>query len=835
MTCIFVLFLLYLGKTKENDKMNKISIICSFFLLISASALSQPNFGTISGSVIDKATNKPIESADVSLIGQKDSVVVSGASTDASGKYMLNNLPRGRFFIRANIVGYNFGIISGIVISNDNPNISLDPIKLSQSGTTTEEIVVEDQKSLIEFKPDKRVFNVSQNLTTQGGTLLDLLKEVPSVVVDQDGNVSLRGSEGVKITIDGRSSGLEGQNRNIILEQIPASDVDNIELITNPSAKYEAEGTVGIINIVLKKNEQTGFGYNGTLGLNAGTGDKYNGQLSLNLRNKNLSFYGNYAYDLRNFNSNGFNDRSYFGESLISGISQLDSGHMRGKNHLLKLGMDYSIDKNNIFGLSMNYRNSSRTSGSTSFYNEYDMSNNLLSDFYTSSSSLDKGYNLDLNADYKGTFGKNKQVLSAELSFSRDKDDESEINADTYIFPSNNTPDKRNEYSNELDDEYTGKIDYEYPVSKDIKIESGYKGNYIKRDIDFRVENYDYRLNQFITDYNQSNEFIFKQQVHALYGIYTQQLGNFGYSLGVRAEQTYIKGELQTNGQSFDKNYIDFFPSASISEKLAKSSEIQLSYSRRVHRPRHNELNPFRSYMGSNSYRQGNPDLDPELTDSYELNFIQYFPWATITPGIFYRYTKNEISPYRTLLDSITTLTMPVNLNSSKSYGGELIISSQPVKFITFNGTFSYYRTDVDANNYQSGTNSASSWSARAMSGITLPANFMLQLSYFYRGKRVTAQGTMLPFQSFDAAIKKELFDKRLSISLRVNDIFNNAKFRVEFYDPSFSEIMERRRDTRTVSLNITYNFGQKENPKQDRRKKKNEDNNNENGEDYEY
>jgi outer membrane receptor protein involved in Fe transport len=319
-----------------------------------------------------------------------------------------------------------------------------------------------------------------------------------------------------------------------------------------------------------------------------------------------------------------------------------------------------------------------------------------------------------------------------------------------------------------------------------------------------------------------------------LYGIYTQQLGGFGYSLGIRAEQTFIKGSLETNGQSFDRNYIDFFPSASISQKFGKSSEIQLSYSRRVHRPRHRELNPFRTYMGSNSYRQGNPDLDPEFTDSYELNFIKYFPWATITPGIFYRYTKNEISPLRTLLDSVTTLTMPVNLNSSKSYGSELIISSQPVKFITLNGTFSYFRTDVDASNYLSGKeNSASSWSARAMSTISLPSDIMLQLSYFYRGKRVTAQGTMLPFQSFDAAVKKDFFDKSLSVSLRVNDILNNAKFRIEFYDPAFSEIMERRRDTRTVTLNITYNFGQKESGKEKRKKRSEE--NNDNGEDFDY
>ena len=807
--------------------MNKFLTVCALISIISFTLLSQPKVGTITGSVIDKSTGKPLENADVSLLSEKDSSVVSGASTDAAGKYSLTNLPPGRFFIRANIVGYNFATVSGISINRDNKDITLDPIKLTQGTTTTEEIIVEDEKSLIEFKPDKKVFNVSKSLTTQGSTLLDLLKEVPSVNVDQDGNVSLRGSEGVKLTIDGRTSGLEGQNRNIILEQIPASDVESIELITNPSAKYEAEGSVGIINIVLKKNKQQGFGYNGILGLNVGTGDKYNGQFSLSLKNNKLNLYGNYSYNIRNFISDGFNNRTYYTNSTVNSTSQLDSGHRRGKSHMFKLGMDYNIDKNNLFGLSFNYRHSDRTGGNTSYYKDYDLNSNIISDFYALSNEIENGYNFDINANFNHTFKTPKHVLSAEISYSRDKDDETEENSETYIYPVNNTPDKRNELSLEKDDQLSGKIDYIYPITKDIKIEAGYKGDYIKRDIDFTVENFDYNLNQFVTDINQSNRFIYKQQVHAVYGIYTQQLGSFGFSLGGRVEQTFIRGELTRGTGNFSSNYINFFPSASISQKIGKSSEIQLSYSKRIRRPRHRELNPFRSYMSSNNYHQGNPELNPEFSDSYELSFIKYLPWATITPGVFYRYTKNGVSPSRILLDSVTTLTMPINLNSSKSYGGELFINMQPAKFLSLNGTFSYYKTEVDASNFQSGlTNSASSWSARGMSTITLPAEFLLQLTYFYHGKRVTAQGFMEPFQSFDAAVKKDLFDKKLSISLRVNDIFNNAKFRVQFIDPQYSEIFERRRDSRTISLNITYNFGQKDNDKSNKRKKKNEDNN---------
>ncbi|MCI0448355.1 MAG: TonB-dependent receptor [Chlorobi bacterium] len=812
-------------------KISVLSVILSLIIILLAGIITgtiyaQTQSGSVSGSVIDKTNNSPLEAADVTIQRQRDSSLVKGTSTNSDGRFTITEIPYGRYFIKANVVGYNFATVSGIIINQDNKTVTLEPIGLTSGTTTTEEIVVEGEKSLIEFKPDKKIFNVSKNMTTQGSSLIDLLREVPSVTVDQDGNVSLRGSEGVKIMIDGRHFGLEGQSRNIILEQIPASDVESIELITNPSAKYEAEGSAGIINVILKKQKQHGLGYNGNLALNLATGDKYGGQISLNLKKDKVNIYGNYSYNIRNFTMSGFNERFYLDNPSISQISQDNTGRGRNKSHLIKLGMDYAIDQKNTLGFSFNYRNSDRLRGNTSINKEYDRSNNLVSDYFTTSNDIDKDYSFDINANYLLRFKIPQQTLSADLSFSRDSDDETEENYDTYISPVNNTPDKRNEYSKEIDDALTGKIDYVHPFSKDIKLETGYRGSYKKRDIDFRVENYDYSLNQFVTDFTQSNRFIYKEQIHAAYGIYTQQLGSFGFSLGLRAEQTFINGELQNTSQFYDRNYIDFFPSASLSQKLTKSTEIQLSYSRRVNRPRHRQLNPFISYWGPNNYSQGNPNLNPEFTDSYEFNLIQYFPWATITPGIFYRYTKDEISRQRSLLDSITTLTTFVNLNSSKAYGGELILSLQPVKILSINGTFSYFRTEVDATNLQSGlTNAASTWSARGLTTINLPADFSLQASYFYTGKRVTSNGTIDPFQSFDAALKKDLFDKKLSIALRASDIFNTAKFVVNIDDAYFREYFERVRDSRGLYLNISYKFGQEERKQSSKRKRENNQN----------
>lgn len=791
--------------------------------------------GIVTGSVIDKTTGNPIEGADVTINKVRDSSIVKGIQTDAAGKFILSDIPFGRYYIKVNLVGYNFSVVSGININPNNLSLTLDPVKLSTGTTTTDEIVVESEKSQIEFRPDKKVFNVGKNITNQGSTVIDLLKEIPSVTVDQDNNISLRGSEGVKIMIDGRPSGLEGTNRGDMLAQISATQVESIELITNPSAKYEAEGSSGIINIVLKKNENRGMGYNGTLGLNIGTRDKYSGQLSFSLKNNKYNFYGNYGYNSHRMIFTGLNQRFNYinSDSYFTDESSNARGHMQGHN--AKFGVDLYLNPQNTIGLSFNLRDSKRSRFDVTDDFVYNTSNVLTSQYFNTTTHEDDGLNYDIAANYTLKFKNPQQVFTADLSFSRDKDDEVTNTYDTYITPVVPEPVNRNEYTSEKDDAYIADLNYVHPFSKDAKFETGYRGSYKKRDNDYRVELFDYNTGEYITDLNSSNNFIYKEQIHAAYGIYTNKIGDFGFSLGARVEQTIIKGELMNNGQTFDRSYIDFFPSASISQKISKSSEIQLSYARRVNRPRMRQLNPFVTISmmgGSNTLSQGNPNLNPEFTDALELSYIQYLPFATITPTLFYRQTKNQISRSRTLIDSITTLSTFVNYNKSKFYGGELILNTQPAKIWTLNGTFSYYKTEIDASNLGSGlSNSGYSWTARAMSTLMLPADMSLQVSYFYSGKNYNAQGTFEPFSMLDAAIKKDFFDKKLSLTFRVSDLLDEAKFKANISGTGYYETFERKRDARTFFLNISYRFGQQEKNKFEKGKKRNNDDNN-NGDD---
>lgn len=816
----------------------RVLFIIAVFIAIGVvtSQLRAQQTGVISGSVIDKTTGLPVEGADITVNRVKDSSFVKGTQTDAAGQFTLNGVPYGKFYLKANLVGYNLSVVSGVTINSNNLSVALEPIKLSSGNTTTDEIVVESEKSQIEFRPDKKVFNVGKNITNQGSSVIDLLKEIPSVTVDQDNNISLRGSEGVKIMIDGRPSGLEGTNRGDMLAQISATQVESIELITNPSAKYEAEGSSGIINIVMKKNENRGVGYNGSLGLNIGTRDKYSGQFSFSLKSKKYNLYGNYGYNSNHMKFSGLNERFNYinSDSYFTDETSNARGHMRG--HIAKFGVDLFLDPSNTLGFSFNLRGTKRSRFDVTDDMVYNNSNMLTSQYFNTTTHEDDGFNYDIAANYTLKFKKPQQVFTADLSFSRDKDDEVTNTYDTYITPVIPEPVNRNEFSKETDDAYIAELNYVHPFSKDSRIETGFRGSYKKRDNDYRLENYDYQNSQYVTDLNSSNRFIYREQINAFYGIYTNQLGNFGFSLGTRIEQTIVKGELMNNGQTFDRSYVDFFPSASISQKLSKTSEVQLSYARRVNRPRSRQLNPFVTISmmgGTNTLSQGNPDLNPEFTDAFELSYIQYLPFATITPTFFYRQTKDQISRSRTLIDSVTTLSTFVNYNRSKFYGGELILNATPVKTWTLNGTFSYYKTEIDASNLGSGlSNSGYSWTARAMSTVVLPADMSLQVSYFYSGKHYNAQGTFEPFSMLDAAFKKDFFNKRLSLTLRVSDILDAAKFKANISGEGYYETFERKRDARTVFLNISYRFGQQEKNKFEKGKKRNNDDNNNNGDD---
>ncbi|MEO8447387.1 MAG: TonB-dependent receptor [bacterium] len=803
----------------------------TLIFLLTAKIFSQQT-GTIQGTVTDSTNNASLSFASVAVIDETTNKVTTGANTDEQGKFIIEDVPFGTYKIELTYIGYNTLVIPDVMLTSQNNSIKLGNIKMKSGAATTEEIEVKGQKSTIEFRGDRRILNVGENLVLKGATGLDVLKEVPGVTVDIDGNVSVRGSEGIKIMIDGKPFGLEGANRTTTLEQLSADQIDRVELVTNPSVKYDAEGSSGIINIILKK--QLEYGYNGTLSLNAGTSDKYSGGLNMNLRKDKLNLNGSYNYNKMDFNSTRNSSRTYFSALGDYVTSQEGSGIRRREGHNFKGGLDYSISKLSSLGLNLSYRDGKSFRSETTHSTETDITNTLITDFYRRTNSESRGDNLEMALNFSQRFGKDPgHKLTSDFTFSNEPDNEITYSNDEDVIPLNPTPEMLKEIDNEKDRNYQLSLNYELPLSKETKFEAGYKGVYKQSDNDFTSSLFNYNTSQYDTNPLLSNRFKYDQIVNGLYTSISGNVLNFSYLLGGRLEHTDTKGELLTTNFNFDKSYLEFFPSVSISRKLGVTQEIQASYSKRVRRPRESDLNPFLKTDDRYNITTGNPNLKPEFTNSFELNYINYLNIGTFTPSLFFRRTTDEITRVRTLVDSVTTLTTFENLNASNSYGAEFLISSQPTSGIGINGNISYYKTDVTGSTGSGIERSAYSWSSRLTTNLALPMDFGLQVSYAYSGKRVTSQGIFRPMQSLDAALKKDFMDKKLTLSLRVSDILNTSNFTYNITDPLFVETAERRRDSRNVFLNVSYKFGTDEKNKRSGKKQR-EDNNDDDG-DYDY
>ena len=781
--------------------------------------------GKISGTVVDKDNNIPLSAVSVQLFNSENSLI-TGAETGTDGKFQFDNLSNGTYNIKIELVGYSTANVKGVTITKDKPSVSIETVKLKSGSVTTEEIVVEAEKSAIELKPDKKVFNVEGNMITEGGSAVDVLKNVASVSVDVDGNISLRGSQDVKVIVDGKPFGQQGANLATLLEQIPANQISSIELITNPSAKYEAEGTSGIINIVLKKG--TGFGYNGSVSVNAGTKDKYNGTLNMNLRNNKVKLYGSYDYRLYNFVIQGTSGRNNFINPTSSFILQENAGRSRNITHFSKAGFDYTLSERSSFSLSGSYTDRDRKRNENTHTTQNDLNNVVNTEYDLFTTDATTGYNFDMALNYTQKFKNPKQLLTGDFSFFKYKDNSVIYSSREYAIPVTIDPPKQEQFNIDDNNESNAQIDYTHPFSENSKFEIGYKGIFKKSDKDYKTDIFNYTTNSFLPDINQSNQFIYKEQIHSGYTQLAGKIKEFGYQLGLRAEQTNVDGDLKTTNKTFTNSYFDLFPSASLSQKLGLTEEIQVSYSRRISRPALQQLNPFVNTSDPLNYFSGNENLKPEYIDSYELNFLKYFKTVTVNPGIFYRHSKDQLARSRVLIDSNTTLTTFTNYGTTKTYGAELIVNGSPFEFWNLNGSASYFNTDVNAENLQQGfVNDGYTWSGKINSSMRFPGIVDVMMSYFYSGRLVVAQGELSPFQSFDISLKKDFWNNQASVALRVSDVFNNLKFQVLLDGSRFSETFFRKRDTRSAFLTFTYKFGQADKDEKRQRRNSPDQNNN--------
>lgn len=779
-----------------------------------------PMEATIVAKVIDAQNSQTVPFATASILNRKTKAIVKVTQTDVNGNLKITGLTPGVFTFKISYVGYQTMVRDSISISAQK-EINLGTIKMTPAkGTALNEVKITAQKSTMQLGIDKKVFSVDQSLVSEGGSAADLLQNVPTVQTDMDGNVSLRGSTGVKVLIDGKPSLIAGGNVAQVLASIPASSIESVELITNPSAKYDAEGQSGIINIVLKKNKKLGF--NGSVALSAGNRDNYNANTSLSFQNSKINLYGNYGYRYGNRYGGGFSNITYLNSTFTTVFANQNTDS-RGtdKGHNAKAGIDYYLNDKNMLSLSggFNTRDNERLE-----YLTIDKLNGQRAPVELSNrnnTNIGTGTSFDLNLDYSLKFKKPKEELTFNLGYSKGSNDNAQIYT-TDIYNQNgsavdlpfivNTNDAIGDNKN-----YNIQADYTLPTSKTGKFEAGYRSQIkyadnstIARILNNSTGNYD-------MDFGLTNDFNSKDQVHAIYANYQNQIKSFGYQLGLRAEDALLNttsgAYSATNSVAYTQGkvaYTRLYPSIYLTQKFSGEQQMQLSFSRRVNRPRGWDTNPFLDTSDPLNFRQGNPNLKPEDVHAYELSYNKFWPKVTFISTVYFRQTDDVIQRVRSLPNSEgITITTPQNLTKQLSTGLELIGKIDVMKAWNFTANVNLYQSKINGvPAFGILENSGFSWDANLTNNITLPYSITLQLKADYNAAQVMAQGKRNAMYGLDAGAKYDFKNKKASLSLNVRNVLNSRNWSMTTTTPSTTIDFKRYMSGAMGSLTFSYRFG---------------------------
>jgi len=775
--------------------------------------------GVVTGSVVDDKTGEPLMFASIVLHSMRDSSMVTGAITNEKGIFIIEQVPPGRFYVSVNYVGYPRKEVNGILVTPREPVYEMGVIRVEPSAAMLSEVTVEATRELMEVGLDRRVINVDSELTAAGGTALDLMQNIPSVAVDFDGNVSLRGSSNVTILVDGRPSGLTGLSGPEALQQIPSNMIERIEVITNPSARFSPDGTAGIINIVMKKQRQPG--YNGLVSLNVSTGDTYNGSLNLNYKTGNVNFFANYSGRINTMEGSGFNFRT----SFLADTTFLDQETIfrnQMNSHNFSAGADFQINRFNNITFSVAYNTWERLSDNLTDYSALAGDLSLVNFFNRASGNDFDNSGMSYSLNYRRTFEQRIREWSTDVVFSTRGLNIAEDNVqrffDTNRNPLNAIDLMENTRTNAGNWMFSVQTDYVQPLGQDRKLELGARASLREMDSDFNFFNFDHDGQDWINNTGLSNRFVYGEQVYAAYGIFSTMLGKFSLQTGLRLEQTFIRADQRTTNQVYNDDYLNLFPTMHLRRSFANNQSAQISYSRRINRPNNRFLNPFVSYSDPFDLSFGNPELKPELINSLELGYTRFWQKTTLNPSIFYRYTGGLITRYRTMDENGIAYTTFENLTSSVNYGAELVISQQIFPWWRANGTFSYFRQEVQgAGPMAELRNESFSWSARMVNNIRLGRGWDMQLNGFYRSPIVLLQGEMRAMYSADLGLRKNVMDNKGTISLRLSDMFNTQAFRMYNYGDNFTIDMERKRNSRMVFVGFTYRINEYNNRRNQR------------------
>ena len=789
------------------------------FFLITLASFGQSRQIVLSGIITDAESSEPLPYATVSVYNRNGDLA-DGGIADESGVFKLN-LPPNDYSLNFEYIGFESVTIDIKPYPN---NINIGTVKLISSFDSLEGVDVVGQSAEVEIRLDKRVYNVSKNNLIRGGTVSDVLENVPSVSVDIDGNIELRGNNNVRILVDGKPSGLIGLGGIDALTRLPAESIEKVEVITSPSARYQAEGTTGIINIILAKRFLKGL--NGVFNLSAGRNDTYSGSANLNYRKGKFNFFTNSGYSDRTNKGRAVQDNVYTDplESVERYVEERQFNRRR-QGFNVNIGLDYQMTEKT--SLTMSYLTNERD-GDDSTINEqsqYQIDGVLVTNRYEK--EIDREDSNQFSVDFEHKFNKQGHKLTA--TFQTEKNDETET-SDINSFFENGQPSDDSEINRTVENQERNlaQLDYVFPIDKNTQFEAGYRGTDNKRKIDFEVQIIDENDNATV-DENLSNVLDFEQEVHALYSQYGKKFNTFSFLAGLRFENTRIFVEqLDSSSPLNNKSYNDYFPTLNLGWEISPTASITLGYNRRISRPNAWTLNPFQSRSSKTSYFQGNPKLDPSYSNGIDIGYLKQFKKVTLNSSVYYRKSTDAVSRVAIVTDETVFVNgietpvirrLPINLGTEEQFGVEFNTSLRLIKGMRTNASVNFFRR-IEKGNYQgiSYDSNNTSWSGNLSNSYRLPFAVQSQFSVRYRGPNESSFGKSKGFLYTDLALSKDILNDNATINFRFSDLFNTGKYDYQTITPvAVTDGIYQRREP-TYTLTFTYRFRQEKNRQRVRR-----------------
>jgi iron complex outermembrane receptor protein len=773
-----------------------------------------PSIGRVFGKVIDSKTKKPVDYASVTLLAAQKDSVISGVLAKGNGDFNMDKLPFGRFRLRIQFIGYK-NYTQPVVINPQSVEQDLGDISIEPDAKQLKDITIEGEKASVVMSIDRRTYNVDKDISSRGGTAIDVMKNIPGLTVDASGNVALR-NQSPTIFIDGRPT-------TLTLEQLPADQIDRIEVITNPSAKYDASASGGIVNVVMKTNNKPG--YNGVIGANIGTNNRYGLNGNLNIKEKPFNFSVSYNINSGENPSLGYTNRTTLKNEIPLGSYRQDNNNLSSRTMQFgRIGLDYSLNNRNTLTLAQNMMMGNFGQYDQQTFRQYNSNDSLINNGNRLNDQLTTFNNYTTQLMWKRTYPKLGKEWTADLNVNFGKQKSESIftttnyNGAGAVYPDN--PELQQNNGGGETKMANFQFDYTNPLSDSSKLEWGLKTNYRKSITGLDVSTFYYPTGVYIPDSALTTLFNITDNINALYVNYVGYFKRIGYQAGLRFEQTNFTSTDDNRGLSFEYKYPNgfnnlakaLFPSIYLSKKFNEKNEIQLNFSRKINRPDRMQIMPYILFSDKLNYQIGNPALAPEFINLAEANYNTIWNQGSWLTSAYLRHQQNPITSYvyASPSDSNVLITTFINGKANTSYGWENTFKFSVLNHkldLTLSGTVFYVNINAITSEGVL-ENSGISWNTKAMLSYKLPAAFTAQVNGSYEAPRIIPQGTTISVYSMDFSLNKDV-NKKLSLNFTINDVFNTKRFGSQFETAFVTQDLSRRRDVRFFRVGFTYRFGE--------------------------